>query len=154
MPSSLYFVVLLKLSIPCGRKPEYPEKTHDFRQSVDGLFSLYGYHNVHNGNRTHNISEVKGACSDDWATGTETPGNRAWNNSRSPINDRQEIAYDPLIGGKAGFPTWKNCQSPWSGTLGTLFQALGGKLFYTYNCRTQRFKNIPTTFLPHLGRKW
>jgi hypothetical protein len=59
-----------------------------------------------------------------------------------------------LIGGKAGFPTWKNCQSPWSGTLGTLFQALGGKLFYTYNCRTQRFKNIPTTFLPHLGRKW
>jgi hypothetical protein len=46
---------MLKVPIPCGRKPEYPEKTHDFRQTVDGLFSLYGYHNVHNGNRTHEI---------------------------------------------------------------------------------------------------
>ena len=25
------------VNIPCGRKPEYPEKSHDFRQSVDGL---------------------------------------------------------------------------------------------------------------------
>ena len=24
--------------LPCGRKPENPEKTHDFRQSVDQLF--------------------------------------------------------------------------------------------------------------------
>ena len=23
------------VNIPCGRKPEYPQKTHDFRQSVD-----------------------------------------------------------------------------------------------------------------------
>ena len=23
------------VNFPCGRKPEYPEKTHDFRQSVD-----------------------------------------------------------------------------------------------------------------------
>ena len=27
------------VNIPCGRKPEYPEKTHDFRQSVD--FTLF-----------------------------------------------------------------------------------------------------------------
>jgi hypothetical protein len=25
------------VNFPCGRKPEYPEKTHDFRQSVDFL---------------------------------------------------------------------------------------------------------------------
>jgi hypothetical protein len=31
------------VNIPFGRKPEYPEKTHDFRQSVDWLFS----HNCH-----------------------------------------------------------------------------------------------------------
>ena len=23
------------INIPCGKKPEYPEKTHDFRQRVD-----------------------------------------------------------------------------------------------------------------------
>ena len=26
------------VNFPCGRKPEYPEKTHDFRQSVDYTF--------------------------------------------------------------------------------------------------------------------
>jgi hypothetical protein len=25
------------VNFPCKRKPEHPEKTHDFRQSVDGL---------------------------------------------------------------------------------------------------------------------
>jgi hypothetical protein len=25
------------VNFPCGRKPEYPEKTHDFRQSIDFL---------------------------------------------------------------------------------------------------------------------
>ena len=30
-PSNLTYHV----NFPCGRKPEYPEKTHDFRQSVD-----------------------------------------------------------------------------------------------------------------------
>ena len=28
------------VNFPCGRKPEYPEKTHDLRQSVD----LYSFH--------------------------------------------------------------------------------------------------------------
>jgi hypothetical protein len=49
---------------------------------------------------------------------------------------RLEIAADQwsgkklhMIGGKAEFPTWKkqgshDCRSPWSGTLGTLFQGL------------------------------
>jgi hypothetical protein len=27
------------VNFPCGRKPEHSEKTHDFRQSVDWLFS-------------------------------------------------------------------------------------------------------------------
>ena len=27
--------------LPCGRKPEYLEKTHDFRQSVDFLFLTF-----------------------------------------------------------------------------------------------------------------
>jgi hypothetical protein len=27
------------VNFPCGRKPEYLEETHDFRQSVDWLFS-------------------------------------------------------------------------------------------------------------------
>ena len=27
------------VNFPCRRKPEHPEKTHDFRQSVDSLFT-------------------------------------------------------------------------------------------------------------------
>jgi hypothetical protein len=33
------FVLTHPVNFPCGRKPEHPEKTHDFRRSVDGLFS-------------------------------------------------------------------------------------------------------------------
>jgi hypothetical protein len=29
------FYLTHPVNFPCGRKPEYPEKTHDFRQSVD-----------------------------------------------------------------------------------------------------------------------
>ena len=38
------------VNFPCGRKPEYPEKTHDFRQSVDyALFTLFNgyFHSVY-----------------------------------------------------------------------------------------------------------
>jgi hypothetical protein len=28
------------VNIPCGRKPGYPQKTHDFRQDLDWLFSF------------------------------------------------------------------------------------------------------------------
>jgi hypothetical protein len=41
------------VNFPCGKKPERPEKTHEFRQSVDRLFSH---------------ESVKGACSDDCVT--------------------------------------------------------------------------------------
>ena len=33
------FILTHPVNFPCGRKPERPEKTHDFRQSVDRLFS-------------------------------------------------------------------------------------------------------------------
>jgi hypothetical protein len=33
------FILTQPVNFPCGREPEHPEKTHDFRQSVDGLFS-------------------------------------------------------------------------------------------------------------------
>jgi hypothetical protein len=43
-----------------GRKPEHPEKTHDFRQSVDRLLSHESVARIKPTN-----SEVKGAGSDD-----------------------------------------------------------------------------------------
>jgi hypothetical protein len=42
MPESLFKWILsqpILVNFPCGKKSEHPEKTHDFRQSVDGLFS-------------------------------------------------------------------------------------------------------------------
>ena len=33
-----YPILTHPVNFPCGRKPENPEKTHDFRQSVDELF--------------------------------------------------------------------------------------------------------------------
>ena len=44
-------------------KPERPEKIHDFRQSVDRLFSHESVARIE-----PTILEVKGACSDDCAT--------------------------------------------------------------------------------------
>jgi hypothetical protein len=35
------FILTHSVNFPCGRKPEHTEKTHDFRQSVDSLFSRY-----------------------------------------------------------------------------------------------------------------
>ena len=34
------FCLTHPVNFPCGRKPEYPEETHDFRQSVD-FFTLF-----------------------------------------------------------------------------------------------------------------
>jgi hypothetical protein len=34
------FCLTHPVNFPCGRKPEYPEETHDFRQSVD-FYSFY-----------------------------------------------------------------------------------------------------------------
>ena len=36
------FILTHSVNFPCGRKPEHTEKTHDFRQSVDSLFSRHG----------------------------------------------------------------------------------------------------------------
>jgi hypothetical protein len=33
------FILTHPVNFSCGRKPEHPEKTHDFRQNVDWLFS-------------------------------------------------------------------------------------------------------------------
>jgi hypothetical protein len=33
------FIVTHPVNFPCGRKPEQPEKTHDFRQNADWPFS-------------------------------------------------------------------------------------------------------------------
>jgi hypothetical protein len=56
----------------CGRKPEHPEKTHDFQQSVvDRLFSHESIARIE-----PTISEVKGACSDDCVA--EAQWRRSW----------------------------------------------------------------------------
>ena len=34
------FCLTHPVNFPCGRKPEYPEETHDFRQSID----FYSFH--------------------------------------------------------------------------------------------------------------
>jgi hypothetical protein len=57
------FILTHPVNFLCGRKPEHPEKTHDFRQSVDWLFSHESLARIQ-----LTISEVKGACSDDCAT--------------------------------------------------------------------------------------
>ena len=63
---SLFFLTIYPnppCQLPCGRKPENPEKTHDFRQSVDQLFPRVikrpntGFELL--------ISEVGGSRSDD-----------------------------------------------------------------------------------------
>ena len=53
------FILTHPVSFSCGRKPEHPEKTHDFWKSVDGLFSHESVARI-----KHTISELKGACSD------------------------------------------------------------------------------------------
>ena len=48
--------VPIPVNFPCGRKPEYPEKTHDFRQSVDFTLFTRGLVRVHHtGDRTRNL---------------------------------------------------------------------------------------------------
>ena len=50
------------VNFPCGRKPERPEKTHDFRQSVDRLFS----HESVARDQTHELRGAKRASSSDY----------------------------------------------------------------------------------------
>jgi hypothetical protein len=59
------FILTHPVNFPCGWKLDCPEKTHDFRQSVDKLITIFKL--VRTKNRTHacTLSEVKGICSDD-----------------------------------------------------------------------------------------
>jgi hypothetical protein len=54
------FILTHPVNFPCGRKPEHLEKTHDFRQSVDRLFSHESVARIEPTN-----SEMKGVSSDD-----------------------------------------------------------------------------------------
>ena len=61
------FCLTHPVNFPCGRKPEYPEETHDFRQSVD--FLLFSHEDwVRVALRKFSLrlepaaSEVKGKC--------------------------------------------------------------------------------------------
>jgi hypothetical protein len=59
---SFKFMIKFRLThpanLPCGRKLEYPEETHDFRQSWQTLFTW-----VRNENRTHDL-RGETPCSD------------------------------------------------------------------------------------------
>ena len=58
------------VNFPCGRKPEYPEKAHDFRQSVDyTLFTVMrtGFKSTLLGIELGTL-EVKGEWSDHYTT--------------------------------------------------------------------------------------
>ena len=58
------------VNFPCGRKPEYPEKTHDFRQSVDysSIPSKVDYFESTLLGIELGTSEVKGEWSDHYTT--------------------------------------------------------------------------------------
>ena len=67
------FYLTHPVNFPCGRKPEYPGKTHDFRQSVD--FLLFSHEDwVRVALRKYLVrfepaaSEVKGKCANHLAT--------------------------------------------------------------------------------------
>jgi hypothetical protein len=57
------FILTHPVNSPCGRKPERPDKTHDFRQSVDWIFSHESITRIE-----PTISEMKDTCSDHSAT--------------------------------------------------------------------------------------
>ena len=69
----------VKIRIPCGRKPEYPEKTYDIRYSVD---SFHMSPQRESNPRSH--AEVKGTCSDDCDTSSR---------NNSPLFVRNRIFY-------------------------------------------------------------
>jgi hypothetical protein len=86
------FILTHPVNFPCGWKPEHPEKTHDFRQSVDWLFS-HGSIGIARIKPT--ISEVKGACSDEWRL-------RHWSPTctRDSISSLRDCANSMNLGGR------------------------------------------------------
>ena len=68
---SLFFLTIYPnppCQLPCGRKPENPEKTHDFQQSVDQLLPRACMIKCSNTGFELLTSEVGGSRSDDKAT--------------------------------------------------------------------------------------
>ena len=59
------FILTHHVNFPCGRKPEHPEKTHDFRQRACWL-TLFTW--VRCENRTHEL-RGESACPDDSYSG-------------------------------------------------------------------------------------
>jgi hypothetical protein len=86
------------VNFPCGRKPEYTEKTYDFRQSVDFLlFSHEDWDRVALGKFSLRLepaaSVVKGKCANHLAT--EAP--------ISSLRDlRRSLFFAPLYGKLSG----------------------------------------------------
>jgi hypothetical protein len=62
------FILTHPINFPWWRKPEHPEKTHDFGQSVDWHFSHESVARIQ-----PTISDVKDACSDDCDTEAPPP---------------------------------------------------------------------------------
>ena len=91
------FILTHSVNFPCGRKPEHPEKTHDFRQSVDWLFSHESVARIEPTNW-----EVKVACSDDYAT--DTRNRNAWPNSFISVI---RIVHIVRIWRSQTLPIWK-----------------------------------------------
>jgi hypothetical protein len=71
---SLKLIPTHPVNIPCGRKPEYPEKTYDIRKSVDRLFS----HECPQRGIEATTSEAKSACSEDCVSSSPVFEDR-WN---------------------------------------------------------------------------
>ena len=69
----IYPILTHPVNFPSGRKSENPEKTHDFRQSVDELFPREIRCSIQGSNLT--TSMVGGGRLDDRAT--EVPSNKA-----------------------------------------------------------------------------
>jgi hypothetical protein len=86
------FILTHPVNFPCGRKPVHSDKTHDFRQSVDWLFSHESVARIEPTN-----SEVKGAFSDDCAT-------------EAPIGNSSFLCLQGMMGSKVSYYwlCWKN----------------------------------------------
>jgi hypothetical protein len=92
-----------RAKLALGRKPEHPEKTHHFRQSVDRLFSHPSVAGIEPTN-----SEVKGACSDKCAIGaTNFFYQWKWNNRSDQLrslSERVGFLIRPAL--KRNCPLW------------------------------------------------
>ena len=108
------FCLTHPVNFPCGRKPEYPEETHDFRQSVD-FYSSHGDW-VRVALRKFSLrlepaaSEVKGKCANHLATEAPWPPKPEVTGAKSSKDNREIRFYFhycyrmqlPVIGSSSG----------------------------------------------------